>query len=46
MDKPNDLSVSVIFSKGEKLPEQFSKFFSGNAWLSMLVPRDDEFKSM
>ncbi len=42
MDKSN-LSESVIFPKGEKLPEQFSKFFSGNAWLCMLVPRDNEF---
>ena len=43
MDKSNDLSQSVIFPKGEKLPEQFSKYFTGNAWLNMLVPRDNEF---
>ncbi|MGB9929976.1 MAG: cupin domain-containing protein, partial [Methanosarcina sp.] len=42
MDKPK-LSESVIFPKGEKLPEQFSKYFTGNAWLYMLVPRDNGF---
>ena len=43
MDKSNNLSESVIFPKGEKLPEQFSKYFTGNAWLNMLVPGDDVF---
>ena len=42
MDKSN-LSESVIFPKGEELPELFSKYFSGKAWLSMLVDRDNEF---
>lgn len=42
MDKSN-LSESVIFPKGEKLPEQFSRYFTGNAWLYMLVPKDNEF---
>ena len=41
MNKSNDLSQSVIFLKGEKLPEQVSKYFSGNAWLNMLVPHDN-----
>ncbi|HWQ49188.1 MAG TPA: cupin domain-containing protein [Methanosarcina sp.] len=43
MDKSNDLNESVIFPKGEKLPEQVSKYFTGNAWLNMLVPKDNEF---
>jgi quercetin dioxygenase-like cupin family protein len=43
MDKSNNLSESIIFEKGEKLPEEVSKYFSGNVWLNMLVPRDDEF---
>ena len=43
MDKSNNLSESVIFPKGEKLSEQFSKYFTGNTWLNMLVPRDNEF---
>ena len=43
MDKLNNLSESVIFPKGEKLPEHFSKYFTGNAWLNMLVPGDDVF---
>ena len=43
MDKSNNLSESVIFPKGEKLPEQFSKYFTGNAWLNMPVPGDDVF---
>jgi hypothetical protein len=39
MDKSTDLIESVIFSKGEKPPEQFSKYFTGNIWLNMLVSR-------
>ena len=39
----NDLSESVIFPKGEKIPEQYSKYFVGTAYLSMLVGRDNEF---
>lgn len=42
MDKSN-LSESIIFPKGEKLPEEFSKYFSGDVWLNMLVLRDNEF---
>ena len=43
MDKSNNLSESVIFPKGDKIPEQFSKYFTGTAYLSMLVPGDNEF---
>lgn len=43
MDKSNNLSESVIFPQGEKLPEQFSKYFTGNAWLNMLVSGDNKF---
>lgn len=37
-----DLSNSVIFSKGEKLPEAFSQHFIGQAYLSMLVNGGNE----
>ncbi len=43
MNESEKLSESVIFPKGEKLPEQFSRNFTGTAYLSMIVPRDDEF---
>jgi quercetin dioxygenase-like cupin family protein len=43
MVKSNNLNESVIFPKGEKLPEQFSKYFTGIAYLNMLVPGDNEF---
>ncbi|MDK2911146.1 MAG: hypothetical protein PWR29_103 [Methanolobus sp.] len=43
MGQSNDLSESVIFPKGEKLPEQLSKYFSGKVWVSMLAERDNEF---
>ncbi|HMD88748.1 MAG TPA: cupin domain-containing protein [Anaerolineaceae bacterium] len=33
-----DLSNSVIFSKGELLPEQFRKNFIGQTYLNMIVP--------
>ena len=39
----NNLSESTIFPKGDKLPEQYSKYFIGDAWLSMLVPAQSEF---
>jgi quercetin dioxygenase-like cupin family protein/alkylhydroperoxidase/carboxymuconolactone decarboxylase family protein YurZ len=39
----NDLSQGMIFPKGERIPPQFSKYFIGTAYLSMLVPRDKEF---
>ena len=35
-----ELSNSVIFSRGEALPEQFSKNFIGQCYLNMLVPDD------
>jgi quercetin dioxygenase-like cupin family protein len=38
----NDLSNSVIFPRGQALPPVFSKYFSGMAYLQMLVPRDNE----
>lgn len=43
MGKSNDLNEFVIFPKGEKLPGEVSKYFSGDVWLNMLVPRDNEF---
>lgn len=43
MAKMYDLSEKVIFPKGEKPPEELRKYFSGEVWLSMLVPHDDEF---
>ncbi|MEZ5335002.1 MAG: cupin domain-containing protein [Methanolobus sp.] len=43
MSDTNNLSESVIFPKGEELTGMFSKFFSGRAWLSMMVDRDNEF---
>ncbi len=39
----NTLSESVIFPKGEKIPEQYSKYFIGTAYLSMLVAGGNEF---
>lgn len=38
-----ELSNSVIFSKGNKMPELYSKNFIGQAYLQMLVPDDTEF---
>jgi quercetin dioxygenase-like cupin family protein len=43
MSKLNDLSNGVIFPKGEKIPELFSKYFIGTAYLSMLVTGGNEF---
>lgn len=43
MAKSNNLSKNAIFPKGEKLPEELSKYFSGDVWLNMLVPPDDKF---
>jgi len=43
MNRANDLSNSVIFPKGEKLPEEFSKNFVGQAWLQMLVMPGTEY---
>jgi 4-carboxymuconolactone decarboxylase len=42
-NRMNDLSQSVIFPKGERIPSQFSKYFTGTAYLSMLVTADKEF---
>jgi 4-carboxymuconolactone decarboxylase len=42
-NRMNDLSQSVIFPKGERIPSQFSKYFIGTAYLSMLVTADKEF---
>lgn len=39
----NDLSESVIFPKGEKIPAQYAKYFIGTAYLSMLVAGGTEF---
>lgn len=35
--KNNDLSKGTIFAIGEPLPEMFSKFFVGQAYLNMLT---------
>ncbi|MBP2626626.1 MAG: Transcriptional regulator [Firmicutes bacterium] len=43
MNKTKNLSESVIFPKGEKVPVKYSKYFTGTAWLSMLVPGGSEF---
>ncbi|OPX47562.1 (R)-mandelonitrile lyase [Clostridium thermobutyricum] len=32
-----DLSNSTIFEKGEKMPDIYDKYFTGQAWLNMLV---------
>ena len=33
----NDFAKGIIFPRGDKLPEAFSKYFSGQAYLYMLV---------
>lgn len=43
MNNSSDLSNSVIFQKGDELPEFLSRYFSGKVWVSMLVGRDNEF---
>lgn len=43
MEKSKNFSEGVIFFKGEKLPKEFSNYFTGNVWLNMLVPGGDEF---
>jgi len=40
MDCPDDLSGSVIFSKGEKMLDEH---FIGSVWLDMLVSNDSTF---
>ena len=37
MNKPNDLSESVIFPKGQKITDEH---FIGTAWVETLVPMD------
>ena len=37
MSETKDLSKGAIFSIGDKLPEMFSKYFSGQAYLNMLT---------
>lgn len=37
----SDINTSVIFPKGNKMPELYSKYFAGQAYLQMLVPPDD-----
>lgn len=39
----DDLSNSVIFPRGGKLPGEFSKNFTGQAYLEMLAVGGDEF---
>jgi 4-carboxymuconolactone decarboxylase len=39
----NPLSERVIFPKGNRIPEKYSKYFFGEAYLSMLVAGEDEF---
>lgn len=40
MSKPNDLSKSVIFPKGEKITDEH---FIGAVWVETLVPKDSTF---
>ncbi|GFZ30781.1 cupin [Clostridium zeae] len=40
MDKLNDLSESIIFSKGQKIT---NNYFIGDTWLEMLVGNDSTF---
>ena len=42
MNNTNDLSKSVIFSLGNKTPEQFAKYFIGTSYLNMIVPFNSE----
>lgn len=42
MDKSRNLSESIIFPRGEKTPEQFSKNFIGTSYLNMIVPFNSE----
>jgi len=37
MSKTTDLSKGAIFSIGDKLPEKFSQYFIGQAYLNMLT---------
>ncbi|WP_346353053.1 cupin domain-containing protein [Azotosporobacter soli] len=39
----NDLKNSVIFSKGDKMPQPYSENFIGQAYLNMLSTGGDEF---
>ncbi|WP_371366044.1 hypothetical protein SRRS_05690 [Sporomusa rhizae] len=39
----NDVSNSVVFPQGNKMPEPFNKYFIGQAYLDMLVSGDKEF---
>ena len=39
----NNINDSVIFPKGSKMPESFNKYFTGQAYLEMLVSGDKEF---
>ncbi|MGD0953181.1 MAG: cupin domain-containing protein [Methanotrichaceae archaeon] len=40
MNKPNDLSESVIFPKGQKITDEH---FIGTTWVETLVPMDSTF---
>ncbi len=40
MSRPNDLSQSVIFPKGEKITDEH---FIGAVWVETLVPKDSTF---
>ena len=37
MEQYKEASNGVIYPKGEKMPEMFSKYFIGEAYLNMLV---------
>jgi len=39
----SDLSNSVIFPLGDKMPELYNQYFAGQAYLQMLVAGDKEF---
>lgn len=42
MNKEKEVERAGLFPKGEKIPEQFKAYFSGETWLSMLVPYDSD----
>lgn len=38
----NDIANRTIFPKGNKFPENYSKHFVGQAWVHILVDKNDE----
>lgn len=44
MDNTKNSLESVIFPKGERMPESFAKYFIGTSYLEMVVPFDSPLK--